>query len=60
MNATFLGLIQNTEFETAQAQLATVTMLYEQTTVQYATFGREFGTVGFSAWLTASTMGTPS
>lgn len=45
MNATFLGLIQNTEFETAQAQLATVTMLYEQATVQYATFGREFGAV---------------
>lgn len=42
-NQAFLALVPNAEFDTAQAQLATVTMLYEQATVQYATFGREVG-----------------
>lgn len=42
-NQAFLALVPNGEFDAAQAQLATVTMLYEQATVQYATFGREIG-----------------
>jgi hypothetical protein len=42
-NQAFLALVPNSEFDVAQARLATVTMLYEQATVQYATFGREIG-----------------
>jgi hypothetical protein len=44
-NQAFLALLNNSEFDEAQAMLATVTMLHEAATVQYATFGRESGAV---------------
>lgn len=45
MNQAFLSLLQNTEFEDAQALLKAVTDYYQVALLEYSKFGREIGSV---------------
>ncbi len=45
MNQSFLALVPNSEFDSAQVMLATVTQLYEEAGLMFAKFGSEYGHV---------------